>query len=429
MLSVESHDKLSLSIWPSHVVPQGQHVELQCDSHSESYVFKLHKENGDPTSPIPERFFQRSLVLGPITPAYAGIYRCYGFHGQSPNKPAAQSNPLKIIISGIYEKPFLLAPQTPLVNSGEKVILECHSEIMFDTFILTSQRKEIINCYTESHLGGSHAIFSIGPMTSAHAWNYICYGSFNHTPYEWSKSSDPIDIKITGLYKKPSLAALMGPVVMSGENMTLACISDHQFDMFHLSREGVPHGHGQPAVQSHNGAFQANFFLGPVIHKGNYRCYGFFRNSSHMWSSPSDPLYVPVTSKKVSDIYVPADTETDNHKNQNVVIGLSVAMIPVFLIVLLCSCFSAKKSKSREQASERHLHSVRMQDRRNSANMDPESEVRTSLNRQDPERQEIQEVTYTEFDQIIFKQNLTAKVSQFPEEFSTYPSVYMTMSK
>ncbi|OBS67787.1 hypothetical protein A6R68_03672, partial [Neotoma lepida] len=185
------------------------------------------------------------------------------------------------------------------MNLGEKVILECHSEIMFEIFILTSHKKgKLKDCFrlsAEHHLWGSQTNFSIGPGTPDYAGTYMCYGSYKHSPYEWSESSDPIDIKITGLYKKPSLSALMGPVVMSGENVTLSCVSDLQFDMFHLSREGVPQGHGLPAVKSHSGTFHSNFHLGPVVQAGNYSCYGSFRNSSYVWSTPSNPLYLPVT--------------------------------------------------------------------------------------------------------------------------------------
>uniref|UniRef100_A0A8C8W182 Ig-like domain-containing protein n=1 Tax=Peromyscus maniculatus bairdii TaxID=230844 RepID=A0A8C8W182_PERMB len=201
--------------------------------------------------------------------------------------------------AGIYRKPFLLALQPPLVNLGETVTLECRSEIMFDTFILTSHKngtiKDSFELSAEHYHGGSQANFSIGPVTPDDAGTYTCYGSLNHSPYEWSESSGPIDINITGLYKIPTLSALMGPGVMSGENMTLTCFSDLQFDMFHLSREGVPEGHELPSVQNNNGTFQANFLLGPVVQAGNYRCYGSFRNSSHLWSTPTDPLYILVT--------------------------------------------------------------------------------------------------------------------------------------
>ncbi|ERE30082.1 killer cell immunoglobulin-like receptor 3DL1-like protein [Cricetulus griseus] len=306
LMCTGSHDKPSLSAHPSPVVVLGQRVELQCDSHSESDFFKLYKELGDPIPEVHERPFRDKTLLGPVTRAHGGTYRCYNYNHQYSNELSSHSDPLKIIISGIYKKPFLLVPYSNLVKSGEKVTLECHSEIMFDIFILTSHRKRIIkeSCQhsAESHLGGSRAKFSMGPVTRDHAGSYTCYGSYNQTPYEWSESSDPVDIKITGLYKKPSLSAFMGPVLMSGENVTLVCSSDHPFDMFHLSGDGVPRGHGLPAVQSHNGTFQATFPLCPVTQAGNYRCYGSFRNSSHAWSSPSDPLCLSVTGKTASYI-------------------------------------------------------------------------------------------------------------------------------
>uniref|UniRef100_A0A8C8UEF5 Killer cell immunoglobulin-like receptor 3DL1 n=1 Tax=Peromyscus maniculatus bairdii TaxID=230844 RepID=A0A8C8UEF5_PERMB len=200
--SAGSHDKPSLSAWPSHIVPLGQHVELQCDSHSSYYNFKLYKEHGNPLLHIHGRPFQKKFVLDPVTSEYAGTYRCYGFNYQSPDETSAHSDPLKIIISGIYTKPFLLALKPPLVDLGEKVTLECRSEIMFDTFILTSHKngtiKDSFKLSAEHHLGGSQANFSIGPVTPDHAGTYKCYGSYNHSPYEWSDSSVPIDIKITG---------------------------------------------------------------------------------------------------------------------------------------------------------------------------------------------------------------------------------------
>ncbi|XP_076420278.1 killer cell immunoglobulin-like receptor 3DS1 [Peromyscus maniculatus bairdii] len=312
------HDKPSLSAWPSHIVPLGQHVELQCDSPSDYYTFKLYKELGNPIPLIQERPSQKKFVFGPVTTEHAGTYRCYGLNYHYAIKISANSDPVKIIISGVYRKPFLLALQPPLVNLGEKVTLECYSEIMFETFILTSHKngtiKDSFKLSAEHHLGGSQANFSIGPVTPDDAETYTCYGSFNHSPYEWSESSDPIDIKITGLYKKPSLSALMGPVVMSGENMTLTCFSDLQFDMFHLSREGVPKRHGLPSVQIHSGTFQASFHLGPVVQAGNYRCYGSFRNSSHLWSTPSDPLYLPVTGNSTRNCT--SCTEVDSTKGE-----------------------------------------------------------------------------------------------------------------
>ncbi|XP_075843653.1 killer cell immunoglobulin-like receptor 3DL1 [Microtus pennsylvanicus] len=310
------NNKPTLSAWPSHVIPHGQNVTLTCDTRSVFNIVKLYKEHGDPKLQVHNGIFWRSLILGPVTPAFGGTYRCYSYKHQYHNKLSSHSEPLKIIISGIYRKPFLLALPTPLVKLGEKTTLKCHSEIMFDIFILTSHRmginKDSYQLSAEYHFGGSNANFPIGPVTPEHAGTYTCYGSYKHTPYEWSESSDPVDIKITGLYKKPSLSALMGTVVTSGENMTLSCISQHQFDMFHLSMKGLPLGHGLPAEQSHSGTFQANFLPVPLIQAETYRCYGSFRNSSHVWSSPSDPLFlsVSVNSSRNFTSYTEPDSKT-----------------------------------------------------------------------------------------------------------------------
>ncbi|CAO2627310.1 Killer cell immunoglobulin-like receptor 3DL1, partial [Lemmus lemmus] len=193
-------------------------------------------------------------------------------------------------------KPSLSARPSHVVPLGQNVTLTCDTHSEFNIVMLYKEHGDLKHQFHKLIFRRS---LLLGPVTPDHAGIYTCYGSYNHTPYEWSESSDPVDIKITGLYKKPSLSALMGPGVTSGENMTLSCVSDHQFDMFHLSMNGVPQGHGLPAEQSHNGTFKANFLSLPLVQAEAYRCYGSFRNSSHVWSSPSDPLYLPVSGKKV----------------------------------------------------------------------------------------------------------------------------------
>ncbi|KAM9226221.1 killer cell immunoglobulin-like receptor 2DL4 [Dugong dugon] len=139
------------------------------------------------------------------------------------------------------------------------------------------------------------------PITPALAGTYRCYGFHSHSPYEWSAPSPPMELMVSGLflpsiYKKPTLLVQPGHVVMSGENMTLCCHSESSFDMFHLSREGKAHEPWLHGVQSHNGAFQGDFPLGPVTpaHGETYRCYGSLHRSPNKWSHPSDPLHLLV---------------------------------------------------------------------------------------------------------------------------------------
>uniref|UniRef100_A0A8C4MTW5 Ig-like domain-containing protein n=1 Tax=Equus asinus TaxID=9793 RepID=A0A8C4MTW5_EQUAS len=206
---------------------------------------------------------------------------------------------------GVYRKPSFLAQPSPLVQSGQNVTLQCCSEIVFDSFILHREgvMESPLHLVGQLHDGGSQATFLMGPVTTAHAGTYRCFGSTNYSSYEWSTPSDPLNITITGLYKKPLLTQL-SPVVKLGENVTLFCSSESSFDVYHLSRDGEAHEHWFAGGQSHNGAFQAIFLLGPATpaHNGTYRCYGSFNDSPGVWSDPSDLLYLSVTGEEALNL-------------------------------------------------------------------------------------------------------------------------------
>lgn len=80
--------------------------------------------------------------------------------------------------------------------------LRCRSPLAFDEFVLyKEEHTQHSQQLDEGMEAGSHyvqAVFSMGPITPARAGTYRCYGSFNHSPYEWSAPSDPLDIVITG---------------------------------------------------------------------------------------------------------------------------------------------------------------------------------------------------------------------------------------
>ncbi|ELR44588.1 hypothetical protein M91_15197, partial [Bos mutus] len=203
---------------------------------------------------------------------------------------------------GVFKKPSISAHPGPLVQQGDNVTLRCHSLVMFDKFILHHENSTgHFQRHGEMLTGGyAPADFSIGPMTLASAGTYRCYGSLRRSPYEWSAPSDPVDIMITGLSKKPSLSAQGGSMVRSGENVTLVCSSESAFDQFHLLREGVNLGRHLAGGQSPCRALQAEFPLGPgtPAHSGVYRCYGSFTRSPYSWSNSSDPLFLSVTGEQ-----------------------------------------------------------------------------------------------------------------------------------
>lgn len=101
-----------------------------------------------------------------------------------------------------------------------------------------------------------------------------------------------------GLSGKPSLLTPQGPVVTSGQNLTLQCRSDVGYARFALSKEGGQDLPQHPAQRLQAGLSQADFPLGPVgtIHGGRYRCYGGHSLSSE-WSAPSEPLELLVAGE------------------------------------------------------------------------------------------------------------------------------------
>ncbi|XP_017712838.1 PREDICTED: killer cell immunoglobulin-like receptor 3DL3 isoform X2 [Rhinopithecus bieti] len=392
---VDGQDKPFLSAWPSAVVPQGEHVSLQCHSHLGFTIFSLYKEDGVPAPELYNRRFWKNILLGPVTPAHAGTYRCRGSHLHSPTKWSAPSNPLAIVVTGVYRKPSLLAHPGRLVKSGETVILQCWSDMRFERFLLHREgiTEDPLHLIGQFHDGGSQANYSVGPMMPALAGTYRCFGSVAHSHYEWSAPSDPLDIVIIGRYGKPSLSAQPGPMVQAGENVTLSCSSQSSFDIYHLSREGEAHGLRLPAVPRVSGTCKADFPLGPATHGGNYRCFGSFRALPYVWSHPSDPLPISVTG---------------NPRHLHVLIVSSVVIIPftILLFFLLHRWCSNKK---------------------NAAVMDQEPTGDRTVNREDSDEQDPQEVTYAQLDHCVFTQGKITRPSQRPKTSPTDTSVYMEL--
>uniref|UniRef100_A0A4W2GMP6 Putative killer cell immunoglobulin-like receptor like protein KIR3DP1 n=1 Tax=Bos indicus x Bos taurus TaxID=30522 RepID=A0A4W2GMP6_BOBOX len=318
------------------------------------------------------------------------------------------------LLLGVFTKPSISAHPSPLVGAGENVTLRCHSPLL-DKFILHQEnstghfqrRGEML---TRGH---APADFVIGPMTLASAGTYRCYGSLRHSPYEWSAPSDPVDIVITGLSKKPSLSAQGGPVVRSGENVTLVCSSESAFDQFHLLREGVNLGRPLAGGRGPRGALQAEFPLGPGTpdHSGVYRCYGSFTRSPYSWSDSSDPLYLSVTGNSSSSqpLHTKPNSNSGNPRHLHALVGPSVAF--VFLVSLTS-----------------FLVHHWCPDAKDAVIMNSQPEVGRRVNREDPDAEELKELTYTDLDCSVFTQKIITPTSQRPREPSTNASVYMDLA-
>ncbi|XP_069923803.1 leukocyte immunoglobulin-like receptor subfamily A member 6 isoform X1 [Oryctolagus cuniculus] len=204
--------------------------------------------------------------------------------------------------AGIFPAPSLSAQPSLMVASGGNVSLSCHSE--YDDARTVHLLKEggagplhSLEAWFSHGAGVWQATFLLGPVDSTHAGIYRCYRAHSSQPHVWSLPSEPLELQVTGMYRKPSLQAHPGPSVPWGAMVALRCGSEEAMDTFLLHKvgSGVPPQHLH--VPGSAMAAQATFTLGPVTsaHGGTYRCYSTHSTDPYLLSQPSYPLQLEVS--------------------------------------------------------------------------------------------------------------------------------------
>ncbi|XP_043454270.1 leukocyte immunoglobulin-like receptor subfamily B member 3 isoform X3 [Prionailurus bengalensis] len=337
--------KPTLSALPNPMVTSGGKVTLQCTSWTGFHRFVLMKEGEprpawtlDSQQPTSGRF-QALFPVGPVTPSARWTFRCHGYFNNTPQVWSHPSDSLELLVSGMSRKPSLLTQQSPVVTPGQRLTLQCRSDVGYDRFALYKEAARDLpqHLSLQPQAGLSGADFPLGPVSGSHGGRYTCYGGHNLSS-EWSAPSDPLDILVTGqLPSTPSLSVQPGPMVASGENVTLLCQSWSSVDTFLLSKEGAADPPLRLRSKYRAGHYQAKFSMNPVTSAqgGTYRCYGSYSTSPHLLSHPSDPLELQVSGSSGESSPPATDPSSTAGPNRYLYVLIGAAGAFVLLLCLL----------------------------------------------------------------------------------------------
>ncbi|KAL1763233.1 leukocyte immunoglobulin-like receptor subfamily A member 6, partial [Sigmodon hispidus] len=289
------------TIWahPGSVIASGSSVTIWCAGTLKTLKYLIHKEGSQISSGIETQIDSTNKAkfhISSMTSLNAGQYNCYSYISGGWTE---HSDTLELVVTGVHHgKPILSAFSSPVVASGGNITLQCVSSKAYDGFSLTGTDLNFSKSHKIQfiHTRQSTALFPEISVTSSKSGPFRCYGYYTNNSYVWSEASDPLQIHVSGMSKKPFLLTQQGSVLAPGEKLTLQCFSEISYDRFALYKEGESDFTQVAVHQPQAEYFHANFALGSVSFSsgGQYRCLGAHKHSSE-WSAPSDTLDIFIT--------------------------------------------------------------------------------------------------------------------------------------
>ncbi|XP_051017782.1 leukocyte immunoglobulin-like receptor subfamily A member 5 [Acomys russatus] len=238
----------------------------------------------------------------------------------------------KAVLAGTLSVPIIWAEPDSVVKWGTTLSIWCQGD--FEALEYHVEKAGSLSpLYRQHSLEHKNKVnFSISFLSDRHGGRYRCYYL---SPAGQSELSNPLELVVTGFYRKPTLSVLPSSAETSGGNMTVQCGSSLGYDRFILTREGEHKlSRTISAQNAPKGQFQALFAVGPVTlsRKWTYRCYGNYKSNPYVWSESSDPL----------DLLV-SDSHAQDHRVENLIRITLATLVLVTLGILVCHACHIRK--------------------------------------------------------------------------------------
>uniref|UniRef100_A0A4X2L1F3 Ig-like domain-containing protein n=1 Tax=Vombatus ursinus TaxID=29139 RepID=A0A4X2L1F3_VOMUR len=180
------------------LVPLERSVILRCRGGWEGEVYRLEKKlSSDRVIDVKSNETEVEFPMPSVTAKDAGTYYCRYLHSSGWSE---RSDPLELVVTGVYDPPSLSALPNSSVASGHNVTLQCQSQQWYNRFALYKDGEQITQVGAQYHGRGSLANFSIPAVNSTHGGTYQCYSFYRRFPYQWSAPSNALVLRVTGTF-------------------------------------------------------------------------------------------------------------------------------------------------------------------------------------------------------------------------------------